>query len=134
MNGRGCSRLLSSEGKELWKEGEGNVWHVEIIAGDEKSGNVILHSNAGGELKVRDANGNIVGRYAPDIYLASFSLSGWRDDLQLNKLVAADEDFVYVMSAQGRTITHLRVPGNACLSAPKGTPLHTSKNTPYSAT
>src|SRR5260370_38168453 len=111
MNGRGCSRLLSSEGKELWKQEDGNVWYVEIVAGDEKSGNVILHSNARGELKVRDANGNIVGRYAPDIYLASFSLSGWRDDFHLNKLVAVDEDFVYVITMKGRTITHLPFPG-----------------------
>ncbi len=133
LNGGGGVRLLSSDGKELWKQEDGNVWHVEIVAGDEKSGNVVLHSNAGGELTVRDANGNIVGRYVPDIYLANFSLSGWRDDLHLNKLVAVDEDFVYVMSMQGRTITHLRVPGNAGIAEPKGTPVHFSKNTPYYA-
>ncbi len=133
LNGDGGVRLLSSEGKELWKREDKNVWHVEIVAADKKLGNVILHSNANGDLTTRDVNGNIVGHYKPDIRVFHFSLTGWGDDPRLDKLVAADKDFIYVMSAQGSTITHLPAPGNAGITYPKGTPVHFSKNTPYYA-
>jgi hypothetical protein len=46
FNGGGGVRLLNAAGKELWKQDEGNVWHAEIAPATDKSGNVILHSNA----------------------------------------------------------------------------------------
>jgi hypothetical protein len=59
---------------------------------------VIVHSNARGQLTVRGADGNVLGRYNPAIYLASFSMTAWGEDPISNKLVASDKDFIYVLA------------------------------------
>jgi len=130
LNGGGGVHLLGSDGKELWRQEDGNVWHVEIVAPDEKSGNVILHSNARGQLTVRDATGNVLARHSPEIYLAHFSLSAWRDDPYSNKLVAVDKDSVYVLAMDGNTLARLPVPGNTGIPDPKGTTVHSSEDGP----
>lgn len=72
FNGGGGVRLLDTNGKELWKQDDGNVWHVEIAESDKKADNLILHSNGRGQLTIRDANGAVVAKYEPNIYLAYF--------------------------------------------------------------
>jgi hypothetical protein len=131
FNGDGGVRLLSSEGKELWKQDDGNVWHVEIAPAADKSGNVILHSNARGQLTVRDAGGHVVGRYEPEIYLASFSMTSWGDDPNKSKLIASDKDFIYVLTTDGKTLVRLPSPGSATMADPKGTRVRFSARTPY---
>lgn len=133
FNGDGGVHLLSSEGKELWKQEDGNVWHVEIAAADDKCDNVILHSNAAGQLTIRDANGNVLARYNPDIYLAHFSLTAWNDDPHLNKLIATDEGFVHIMTMEGKTVARLPAPGDAGIAETKGTPVRFSSGPPYYA-
>jgi len=132
-NGDGGVRLLSSDGKELWKRDDANVWHVEITAADDASSKVIVHSNAAGQLTIRNETGSIVARYNPEIYLADFSLTAWNDDPHLNKLVAVDENFVYVLTMKAETVARLPAPGNAGIAEPRGTPVHFSKGTPYYA-
>jgi hypothetical protein len=130
LNGDGGVRLLSSEGKELWKRDDGNVWHVEIATVDEQPGNVILHSNARGQLTIRDATGNVLARNAPEVYVASFSLSAWKDDPHLNKVVAVDEGSVYILTMDGKTLARLPAPGNTSITDPKGTTVHFSQGIP----
>jgi hypothetical protein len=133
FNGDGGVRLLSSEGKELWKQDDGNVWHVEIAAADARSGNVILHSNARGQLTIRDSTGNVLGRYSPEIYLSHFALTAWGDDPSRNKLVAVDKGFIYVLTMEGKTVARLPAPATASMAQPKGTPVRFAKGTPYFA-
>jgi hypothetical protein len=133
FNGDGGIRMLDSEGKELWKRDDGNVWHVEIAAAGAKSDNVILHSNAGGQLTVRDSTGNVLARYSPEIYLSHFALTAWGDDPYLNKLVAADKGFIYVLTIEGKTFARLPAPASASMAQPKGTPVRFAKGTPYFA-
>jgi hypothetical protein len=130
LNGDGGVRLLNSEGKELWKQDDGNVWHVEIASSGERPGNVILHSNARGQLTLRDATGNVLARNAPEVYVASFSLSAWKDDEHLNKVVAVDEGSVYILTMDGKTLARLPAPGNTSIAEPKGTPVHFSQGAP----
>ena len=106
------------------------MWHVAIAAADEKSGNVILHSNARGQLTIRDATGNILAHHTPEIYLANFSLSKWKNDPHLNKLVAAEESTAYILTMDGKTLARLSAPGNTGLADPKGTPVHFSGDVP----
>jgi len=127
LNGDGGVRLLNSEGKELWKQEDGNVWHVEIAADDEKSGNVILHSNARGQLTLSDASGNVLARHTPEVYLAGFSLSTWSDDPRLNKVVAVEGGSVYILTMDGKTPVRLPALGNTSIAEPKGTPVHFSR-------
>jgi hypothetical protein len=138
LNGGGGVKLLDAAGKELWTQDDANVWHVEIVAGDEGSGdggsgNVILHSNARGQLTARDASGKVIARYTPALYLASFSLSSWGNAPEINKLVAADESFIYVLTTHGETLARLPAPGNAGISDPRATPVHFSTEAPYFA-
>jgi len=132
LNGGGGIRLLSSEGKELWKKEDANVWHVEIAAADEKSGNVILHSNARGQLTVRDATGTVLARYTPEIYLSHFSLTAWNDDPRPNKLIATERHSVYILTMEGKTVVQLPAPESITSSAEaKGTPVHFSADAPF---
>ncbi len=133
FNGDGGIRLLNAAGKELWKQDDGNVWHVEIAATDEKSSKVIVHSNARGQLTLRDASGRVLALYTPEIYLAHFSLTDWQDDPHLNKLIAADEGSIYLLTMQGKTIARLPAPGNASIAESKGTTVHFSVGGPYYA-
>lgn len=138
FNGDGGIRRLSAEGIELWKQSDGNVWHVEIVA-DDKSGNVILHSNAKGQLTMRDANGNVLGRYDPEIYLAKFAMTTWGDDPDRKKLVASAKGSIYVLSTDGKTVARLPAPGSCkqhgCtgMADPKGTRVRFSARAPYFA-
>lgn len=133
FNGAGGVRLLSSEGKELWKQDDGNVWHVEIAPAADTPGNVILHSNARGQLTVRDMDGNVLGRYNPEVYLASFAMTAWGNDPNLNKLLASDENFVYILTANGKTLVRLPAPGSATMAQPKGTRVRFLGSNPYFA-
>jgi len=121
FNGAGGVRLLSSEGKEMWKQDDGKVWHVEIAPASDKSRSVILHSNARGQLTVRDPDGHIVGRYQPEIYVASFSMTSWGDDSTRNKIIASDKDLIYVFTIEGKTLVRLPSPGSAAMADSKGT-------------
>lgn len=130
LNGDGGIRLLDSGGKQIWKQEDGNVWHVEIAATGEKSGNVILHSNARGQLTLRDADGHILARHTPELYLASFSLSAWKNDPNPNKVVAVDEASGYILTMEGKTLARLAAPGNTSIAEPKGTPVHFLEGVP----
>jgi len=134
MNGDGGIRLLTPEGKEVWRKPEGNVWHVEIAALDDKPGNVIVHSDAAGQLTLRDEDGNVLSRTSPEIYLAHFSLTSWHDNLQRNKLIAAEEGALYVLSMNGQTVAKLPAPESKTGTAEaKGTPVHFAKGMPFYA-
>lgn len=112
MNGNGGVRLLTPEGKEVWRKPEGNVWHIEIAATDDNSQSLILHSDAAGQLTVRAANGDIVSRTSPELYLAWFTLTPWGTNPNRNKLITAGEGGLYILSMDGKTVARLPTPEN----------------------
>ena len=127
-------RLISPQGKELWSQKDGNVWHVEIAPSGNSSGNVIVHSNAAGQITLRDANGTVLARSQPEIYLSDFSLTAWKDDSLRNKLIAAQKGSFYVLSQDGKTVTRLSAPKSMTdTDEASGIPVHFSKGTPYYA-
>lgn len=131
LNGGGGVHLFSADGKELWKQEDGNVWHVEIVQSENAPGNIILHSNAKGQLTARDANGAVLARYTPEVYLAQFSLVSWIDDTTVNKLIAVNENSLYVVTTQGKTVARLSVPINSGIADPMGTRVDFSAGAPY---
>ena len=133
LNGGGGVRWIGLDGKTLWKQDDGNVWHVELAAADDKSGNVIVHSNAAGKLTVRDAEGKVLGNYTPEVYLAQFALTAWGDSPRLNKIVTSSEDSIYILSMDGKTVARLPAPGNADIAETSGTLVHFTGHTPYYA-
>ncbi len=60
-----------------WQQPDGNVWHVEIV--DTKGdGNLqIVHSNAGGQITIRDQDGKVLRQSKPGNYFSSFSVCRW---------------------------------------------------------
>src|SRR5205085_3127694 len=110
LNGDGSLHRLGPDGKRLWKQDDGNVWHVEIAAADDNSESVIVHSNAEGQLTARDETGKVLGRYKPEIYLDWFRLTAWGDNPRVNKLVAARDDHIHGLSMAGETLARLPAP------------------------
>ena len=55
LNGDGgVTAVFNSPGKKLWQQPDGNVWHVEIATPDNGSDAMILHTNARGQLVLRE--------------------------------------------------------------------------------
>jgi hypothetical protein len=132
--GGGGVRFISPEGKELWRQTDGNVWHVEIAASGDKAGNVIVHSNVAGKITLRDATGTVLGRYQPEIYLGDFSLTAWKDDPLQDKLIAAKRGYFYVFALDGKTVARLSAAEVVTDTAgAKGVPIHLSKDGSYYA-
>ena len=133
LNGSGGIRLLDSDGKELWRQNDGNVWHVEIVEGEGE--NVIVHSNAAGQLTVRDGAGKVLARFQPEIYLAHFSRTAWKDEPRQNELITAGKDFLYIISSRdGKTLAKLSAPQSIAIAAEaKGTPVTFSASAPFYA-
>ena len=75
LNGGGGLVLINREGKTVWKKKEGNVWHVETLDTNGDGRDEILHSNAPGQLLVRNANGDVIAEYLPGHYIADFTSS-----------------------------------------------------------
>jgi hypothetical protein len=77
LNGGAGIALLDAQGRQVWKKKEGNVWHVEMLDTNGDGRDEILHSNAGGQLLVRDQNGEIIAHYLPEFYVSNFALTRW---------------------------------------------------------
>ena len=59
FNGAGGLALFDGQGKKLWDKLEANVWHVEMLDTNGDGRDEILHSNAKGQLLVRNGNGTL---------------------------------------------------------------------------
>ncbi|MFQ5664338.1 MAG: FG-GAP repeat domain-containing protein [Terriglobia bacterium] len=110
FNGDGGVHLLDMNGQKLWDEPDGNVWHVEIADVDGDGRGEILHSNARGHLRIRDATGSVVREYDLEPYLADFSLTRWGEDLEPKHLVTTDDQTIYVIDFEGNIVAELEAP------------------------
>lgn len=110
MNGNAGVGLVDESGHQIWSKPDGNVWHVEILAGGGGIPGRILHSNASGHLIVRDPGGNVVERHRLDMYLSDFSLVKWNNEPRPTHIVASDSGSVYVYAATGVSTAHFDAP------------------------
>ena len=135
MNGDGGVRLLTPDGKEVWRKPDGNVWHIEIMPRSDDSGSVIVHSNAPGKLTVRDEYGNVMGLYDAEIYLSEFSPTAWGQSALRDKILAATNQSIYVLSTDGKTLAKLPAPEVLDDAGPKvaGVPVRFTSGDPYYA-
>jgi hypothetical protein len=76
-NGGGGVRLFDASGKLRWRQDDGNVWHVEIVDADGDGKLKIVHSNAAGQITIRDVNGQVLKRVQTEGYFSEFSLVQW---------------------------------------------------------
>jgi hypothetical protein len=116
FNGGGGITLLDGQGKTLWKEEEGNVWHVEMLDNNGEGGEEILHSNGRGQLLVRNATGNIVAHYLPGFYVSRFALARWGGESTPSHILVPvsesreDKPKFILLDAKGKKITELESP------------------------
>lgn len=141
FNGSGGILLLDNEGKKIWQKPDGNVWHVETLDVNGDGRKEILHSNARGQLLVRDGNGQIIAQYLPDHYVTDFALTRWGTESQANHILIPSKEshggcckpVVLVLDASGKTTARFDAPLGDLMYRTQGTPVHFSTEAPYYA-
>jgi hypothetical protein len=118
-NGGGGVHLLDSAGRQRWREVDANVWHVEIVDTNDDNKPEIVHSNASGQLTVRDASGKVLRRMATEGYFSEFSLVKW--PLQRTGVLHAGEGVTEVLDFDGTVRVRLQTPDTTFLSDAHGT-------------
>lgn len=74
-NGNDGIHLLDNGGTLKWRQADANVWKVAFVDTDADGTLDIVHSNAGGQLTVRDDSGTVLRKSQPQPYLSKFSLA-----------------------------------------------------------
>lgn len=114
FNGEGGLHLLDAEGRRIWRRDATDVWCVGALAANEAGQQQIVHSNAAGELVVRNADGQITHRTEPGVFYSHFSVCPWPAPGAGQALLRADQDAVRVLEPDGTILDRLAVP--ACRS------------------
>jgi hypothetical protein len=121
FNGGGGVRLLDTNGRQLWGEPDANVWHVEFVDVDGDGHQEIVHSNAGGEITVRDSRGRIVSKSRPPCYFSEFSLILWPDASSPERLLQAHNDTIWILDAAATPLARFSAPASGSLGGARGT-------------
>lgn len=122
FNGGGGVRLLDRNAKEKWKQPDGNVWHVELVDVNADGSLEIIHSNAAGEITVRDKDGRIIHKAKPAPYFSSFSLCRWPNKESPQYALIAENDIIWVFDLFGNSVVHFDAPISGTLGHARGVP------------
>ncbi|HEX9668394.1 MAG TPA: hypothetical protein VGC93_02815 [Thermoanaerobaculia bacterium] len=123
FNGDGGVRRINRSAKPVWKESDGNVWHVEIVPKPDGTGGEIVHSNARGEIKIRSAGGKLVACTRPRAYFSDFSLCPWPDRAGQNHLLSAEDDAIWLHTSRGVLVRRFDAPQTGELGEARGLPV-----------
>jgi hypothetical protein len=140
FNGWGGIALFDGQGKRLWKKQEWNVWHVETLDTKGDGREEILHSNAKGQLLVRNANGDVIAQFLPDFYVSNFAVTRWGEEMRPTHILvptteARDgrEPVLVVLDVNGKTVAKLESPLVNLLHQSAATPVHFGRGTEHFA-
>ncbi len=110
-NGKKGIDLLDHEGDLIWKKDASNVWKIAVTDSAGRNDMRILHSNARGELIMRDKNGSVIRRTKADNRINFFSLTPWPEKNSPDHVVFSTEKGVHILNIQGEEIE--KFPGSA---------------------
>ncbi len=130
FNGGGGVHLLETDGKKQWRQPDGNVWHVEIVDTNGDGSLEIVHSNARGEIKVRDAQGKVISRANPAPYISAFSLCKWPTKKDREYVLLAENDTIWLFDFSGKCIAELEAPRCGTLGHARGVPVRIKGDEP----
>jgi len=141
LNGGGGLVLLDSRGQRLWKKEEHNVWHVETLDTNGDGREEILHSNAKGQLFVRNANGDVIAQYLSGFYVSEFALTRWEEEVRPTHILVPTtkrqdgccKPVFVVLDASGKTVAERESPLGDLLDRIGATPVHFGKRAEYFA-
>jgi hypothetical protein len=117
-NGGGGVHLVDSTGRPIWRQDDGNVWHVEIVDTDGDGRPEIVHSNAGGQVTVRDATGKVLRRAQTEGYFSQFSLVQWPPGR--TGLLHAGDEMTRVIDFDGQVRSRFQTPDTSFLADAHG--------------
>jgi hypothetical protein len=112
-NGGSGVHLYDAAGKQRWRKPDGNVWHVEVLDTDGDGRPEILHSNAAGQLTLREANGSVRASVSPAGYFSQFSPVEWPRGQR--GLIHATDEGAEIVGFDGQTRVRLAAPDSAFL-------------------
>jgi hypothetical protein len=141
FNGDGGIALLDGQGKTLWKKDETNVWHLEMLDRTGDGREEILHSNAKGQLLVRNAKGDVVDQYLPGAYVSRFVLTRFGEETRPSHILVSLSEAregcckptLVILDAHGKKVTELDSPLGGLLSRMSATPIRFGKGAEYFA-
>jgi hypothetical protein len=114
-------------GHELWRQGDANVWHVEIVDTNADGTAEVVHSNAAGQLTIRDGSGAVVRRVdPPGSYFSSFSLVQWPRSAPPRPIYSADGS-LWIADYSGEVGLQLAAPGSETLGDARAVPIRLGK-------
>ncbi|MCK4423106.1 MAG: hypothetical protein KAV18_03465 [Candidatus Omnitrophica bacterium] len=123
FNGGGGVRLLDRHAKEKWRKPDGNVWHVELIDTDNDGCLEVVHSNAGGEITVRDSQGEIISRANPPPYFSSFSICRWPGKRDREYALLSEDGMIWIFDFDGTIAAQFDAPECGSLGDARGIPV-----------
>lgn len=122
FNGPGGIHLLNAQGKRLWREKGGNVWHVEIVDTTGNGSMHIVHSDASGAMTIRDVTGSIVKRSKPRPYFSDFSLCPWPTSTSRSYALLSEDEIIWLLDYDGSAVAQYPAPGCGSLGHARGVP------------
>ncbi len=130
FNGGGGVHLLDKNGKKRWKQPDGNVWHVELVDTNGDGSLEIVHSNAGGEITVRNRQGGIISRSDPAAYFSDFSLCKWPSKEDRQYALLSEDDTIWLFDFDGKAVAQFDAPKCGTLGHARGVPIKIKSDQP----
>jgi len=110
FNGGGGVHLLDDRGNRRWNRPDGNVWHIETADTNGDGRLEIVHSNAAGQMTIRDSQSSVLSRAKPAAYFSDFSLCRWPTKSSRQYALSAEDDSVWLYDFQGKTAARFDAP------------------------
>lgn len=130
FNGGGGVDLVDSKGRKQWNQPDGNVWHVEMVDTNGDGRLEIVHTNAGGEITVRDASGSVISRSSAAAYCDDFDLCKWPTGGSRPYLLEPSDGSIWLFDYNGSTVARLDAPGCVSPNRVKVTPARLRQGRP----